>query len=408
MGGHGAGRWAVLFLAAACGGEAGTGPGAGPVVRDSAGIPIVESRGPAWEAGDAWLVDAQPVLRVGTLDGPPETQFARLTGTGLLDDGTVVVADAGNARISAFGLDGTLRWSQGREGEGPGEYGQLGSLHRLTGDSVMVYDFRTRRVTVLSPGGALARSYVPTPPEGSFMNAPLGEVAPGVLAATGGSVFGAGETPDGSRMERRPERFFIAGSQGEVLDTLPTLLGPEMWMIAQGNAISVWTVPFGRDAVMETGPGVVAGGVTERPEWRMWDASGALLRVIRLDVPARPVTAEDWDRAREAQIPEGADAARRSAVRDAYDAIPAPESWPAFSDLAVDDGGYLWVERFAAPWDGDTPRAWWVFDPSGVLLGEVALPAGFEVDAIRGHRLVGRWEDELGVPEVRVYRIVGR
>lgn len=240
------------------------------------------------------------------------------------------------------------------------------------------------------------------------MNAPLGEVAPGILAATGGAVFGAGETPDGSRMERRPERFFFTGTGGEIRDTLPTLLGAEMWMVAQGNAISVWTVPFGRDAVVETGPGVVAGGSTEHSWWRIWDASGALVRIIRLELPERPVTAEDWERAREARIPADADAARRSAVRDAYDAIPAPEAWPVFSDLEVDDQGYLWVQRFAPPWEEDAPGAWWVFDPSGALLGEVALPAGFQVDAIRGDRVVGRWEDELGVARARVYRIVGR
>lgn len=408
MTGGGAVRWGILFVVAACGGEAGTGPGAGPVVRDSAGVSIVENRHPAWEAGEAWLVDAEPALEVGTLDGPEETQFARLTATALRSDGVVLVADAGNARVSVFAPDGSFLWSQGRDGDGPGEYRRVGDLVALTGDSALVYDAGARRVTVVDPDGALARTYLPTPPEGSFMSAPLGEVVPGILAASGGAFFGD-DTPltDGSAT-RRPTRYLLAGAEGETLDTLPALPGREMWLIADGQAISIWSLPFARDALVAAGAGVVAMGVTERPEWQVLDASGTLIRVVRLAVPERPVTAEDWDRAREAQIPEDADAARRSAVRDVYDAVPQAETWPVFSDLAVDDGGHLWVERYAAPWEEDQPGRWWVFDPRGTFLGEVAFPAGFELDAVRGDRAVGRWEDELGVGRVRVYRIVGR
>lgn len=399
---------ACLALAAACGGEGRDRAGAGPVVRDSAGIAIVENRGPRWEAGEAWLVDAEPVLAVGTLEGPAETQFARLAGAALRRDGVVMVSDAGNARVSAFAPDGTFLWSQGREGEGPGEYRQLGPVRVLAGDSALVYDAGTRRTTVLDPAGGVARTYLPTPAEGSFRNAPLGEAAPGVLVASGGAVFGAEETLEGSRLERRPERFFFSSGDGAVLDTLPALPGREMWMVAEGNALSIWTVPFGREAVVEAGPGVAAGGVTERSEWRVWDTSGTLVRVVRLGIPERPVTAEDWDRAGEARIPDDADDARRIAVRNAHDAIPRPETWPVFSSLKMDDGGYLWVRRYAAIWEEEAPGRWWVFDPRGTLLGEVAFPAGFQVDAIRGDRAVGRWEDELGVEQVRVYRIVGR
>lgn len=399
---------ALLILAAACGGEGGDGAGDGPVVRDSAGVAIVVNRGPTWEAGEAWLVDAEPVLEVGTLDGPAETQFARLVGTALRSDGVVLVADAGNARISAFGSDGAFLWSQGRDGEGPGEYVQISALLALAGDSALVYDARTRRSTVLAPDGSLERTYLPTPPEGSFMSAPLGEVAPGILASSGGAFFGD-DTPltDGSAV-RRPTRYLLTGPEGESGDTLPALPGREMWLIADGQSISIWSLPFAREAVVAAGAGVVAMGVTERPEWQVRDASGALVRVVRLDLPERPVTAEDWDRARESQIPEDADAARRAALRDVYDAVPRSEVWPVFSDLKVGDRGHLWVQRYAAPWEEAAPRRWWIFDPQGVLLGEVAFPVGFELDAVRGDRVVGRWEDELGVGRVRVYRIVGR
>ncbi|MDT8342520.1 MAG: hypothetical protein RQ751_13495 [Longimicrobiales bacterium] len=179
-------------------------------------------------------------------------------------------------------------------------------------------------------------------------------------------------------------------------------------MVSGGGSISVRPVPFARDAVAAAGAGVVVMGVTERPEWRVWDASGALVRVIRLEVPERPVTDAEWSRARETQLPADADAAVRGALRDLYESVPRPDGWPVFSNLIVDDRGHLWVERYAVPWEEEGPGRWWIFDPAGVLLGEVAVPAGFRVDGVRGEWMVGRWEDALGVARVRVHRIVGR
>ena len=103
-------------MPSACGGE---GRADAPyTVRDSAGIPVVENRAPTWAPGEAWLVDAEPVLTLGSLDGPEETQFFDVATVRLRDDGALLVADAGNHRISAFGSNGIYLWSQGREGEG--------------------------------------------------------------------------------------------------------------------------------------------------------------------------------------------------------------------------------------------------------------------------------------------------
>ena len=121
---EGAATGAVLLatMLAACGGEGGPGGTAGPSVRDSAGISIVENRIPTWAAGEAWMVDAEPALSVGTLDGPPETQFFDLSAVRLRSDGSLVAAEEGGRRIRAFGPAGDFLWSQGRDGDGPGEY----------------------------------------------------------------------------------------------------------------------------------------------------------------------------------------------------------------------------------------------------------------------------------------------
>jgi hypothetical protein len=406
--GTAAGVSALLVMAAACGGEGGAGAASGPVVRDSAGITIVENREPTWEAGEAWLVDAEPVLAIGTLDGPPETQFFDLRSARFRSDGSVVAADEGSHRIVAFASDGAFLWEQGRQGDGPGEYRRAGGVHVMAGDSVLVYDQGARRVTVLAPGGALARSYIPEVPEAAILNAPAGIVSPGLTASNGGAIFGTDDEVTAGRLERRLERHFLTDTEGRVVDTLPSVPGTEFWLVANQSFVSIWEVPFGKSSETAVGAGVVAMGLTERPEWLILDGSGDLRRIVRIDAEAPPVTGEDWSRAQEALLPEDAGSQQRAQVRESFADIVAPDRWPVFSDVLLDDEGYLWVQRYPAPWEEEMPTRWWVFDPDGGLMGEVALPAGFQADQVRGDRVVGRWRDDLGVEQIRVHRIVGR
>ena len=60
------------------------------VVRDSAGVQIVENFGmPLWPGGPGW--EFTEVLRIGALDGPPEYQFGNITGIQVLSDGRIVI-----------------------------------------------------------------------------------------------------------------------------------------------------------------------------------------------------------------------------------------------------------------------------------------------------------------------------
>lgn len=52
---------------AACG--SGVGTAGGPVVRDSAGVQIVESERAAWDDGKPWRLSATPLLEIGVTEG---------------------------------------------------------------------------------------------------------------------------------------------------------------------------------------------------------------------------------------------------------------------------------------------------------------------------------------------------
>lgn len=50
-------------------------------------------------------------------------------------------------------------------------------------------------------------------------------------------------------------------------------------------------------------------------------------------------------------------------------------------------------------------RHWLVFAPDGTLTATIVTPEGFEPRFVRDARVVGVYEDSLGVESIRAYRI---
>src|SRR5690606_20467602 len=95
----------LVVLLAACGDAQGGAPRA--LVRDSAGVRIVESMGASWEEGDAWRIAAQPALEIGMAEGPPDYLLDQVRGARRLADGRVVIANSGSGELRYYGADGT-------------------------------------------------------------------------------------------------------------------------------------------------------------------------------------------------------------------------------------------------------------------------------------------------------------
>lgn len=92
----------VVF--AACG--AGDRDAPGPVVRDSAGITIVENTAPLWHENAAWSIDAEPEVEIGVLDGDPAYQLYHARDAARLSDGRIVVANYGTGELRYFDAHG--------------------------------------------------------------------------------------------------------------------------------------------------------------------------------------------------------------------------------------------------------------------------------------------------------------
>src|SRR5690606_1849542 len=63
------------------------------VVRDSAGVEIVENHGAAWTGATAWRLSSEPEVRMGTVSGATAYEFAGVVGLTRMTDGRIVVLD---------------------------------------------------------------------------------------------------------------------------------------------------------------------------------------------------------------------------------------------------------------------------------------------------------------------------
>ena len=102
------------------------------------------------------VLAAEPVVRIGVLDGQMEYIFGNITGAIRLEDGSVVVADESIFEVRMYDGAGRHVWTSGRYGEGPGEYKGLRLLRGCPGAAITVFDWYLDRITELGLDGRVA------------------------------------------------------------------------------------------------------------------------------------------------------------------------------------------------------------------------------------------------------------
>lgn len=391
---------ALALLGAACGGDASA---AGPAVRDSAGIRIVQTEQPTWRDGQGWRVAAEPLLDVGAAEGDANQQFARVADALRLSDGTLLVADGQVNELHAFDARGRYLRTLARAGGGPGEFAGLDKLYLLPGDTVAAFDYRGPRLSFFAPTGAVARSVNLGPVDGRLPPRPLGVFADGSLlvAPMYNPMFT--NSPRPSRDTVTLARYSAAGAQSASLGRVP---GEETVTLVStaGEGFGMRSrVPFGLATWFAVHGTRMLVADKARYELVERGPDGAVVRLVRRAGPREAVTQPD----REGYLEERrAGISRTDRLYAAHErmlaSLPFPERKGYFAGLRMDSGGNAWVERHPAP-GADTP--WDVFDPEGRLLGTVTTPAGLRVTQIGADFVVGVWTDELDVPHVRVHRI---
>lgn len=385
-----------FLLAAACGPAADGGTSF--TTRDSAGVVLAENAASAAEAAARWSVGDEPLLDVGAMEGDTLRELFRTTGAVRLDDGGVAVLTGRGTEIRFFGPDGAFRRETGRQGEGPGEFGGAAGLWRYRTDSLLVWDGRLQRVTVLDQAGALGRvTDVEIP---SFNPRLLGPLSDGSFVLRTNLFVRPQE-------EIRTQRslFFHHRPDGSMTDTVgayPNFRSVPLEL--PGGRSMVGGVQFGAHTVAAVGDEAFYVGTARDYRIDVRSADGALRRVVRLQRPADPVTEQDRSRWRDRELMGAVDENERRDARARIEQTPVAETFPPYDRMIVDRPGRLWIRDYRKPWQ-EGPDRWRVFDPEGRLVATARVPPLFFVFEIGRDYVLGLALDDMEVEHLRLYRL---
>lgn len=386
-----------------CVGDGAADPPAGVTVRDSAGVRWVEYGAEA--ALDEVRLEA-PVLTVGR-EGDPDCELFRANGVLGLASGNVVVANGGTRELRFYGSDGAFVRTVGGSGEGPGEFGFISSVQVVAADSLVVIDPRMRRLSWFDSAGTFAReqSYA-ADLRGDMPGDATSCVAPSVTGLLqDGSRFGWGwsclrlEGSDGWRSYRGTLEILRDGA-ADTLGVFPLL---EIWERADGASPMERAVqsPFSRRVAWAVHDDRAYLARMDRRRVDVFGLDGSLTQVVA-DVSApEPVTGAHRDAER--AVREAGPGAAGPGGPAQRPVAPYPDHLPPHGGLLVTHEGELWLQDFVAP--GDALQRWTAHAPDGVPLRRVALEADVDVQSVRGGRLYGLQQDDLGIQTVVVFEL---
>lgn len=370
-------------------------------IRDSAGIRIIEYSGTP-SVPTLTLAD-HPVYSHGT--GPDDYQFASIGDAVLYPDGSAAVFDWGNREIILLGPDGAFRSILARAGEGPGEISEFGSITLTAGgaDTLLVADHWHVRLTLFA-GGAVART-ARTPP---------GDAAAGLSTrgfGDGGRILMASVVSSSAPLDYRafdePWRtghMVVYDLSTQVAETV----AHHDWIASSSKESSGHMDHSGRVGAVG---GEFVHGRSDTPQlvWRRPD--GTERQIMRWE-PERLLTSEEnWDpfitcmrSYLRTLLGPSATEERIEETWARWDYDPT-RTYPLFGWIRDDGEGRLWLEN---RWQSSCyPQRLTAIGPDGIWLGVFEPPEGFTPLHLAGGRVLGTVRDELDVPSVVVYELVG-
>lgn len=362
------------------------------VQRDSVGISIVESLGPAWGDSAHWRVDPEPLLDLAESGTGDPHNFYQVRDVKRLPDGGIVVVNRGSNEIRTFRADGSFVGAAGGHGEGPGEFTNLQQVE-VVGDSLLARDIRSR-VTLFGPGLQHIRT-VQIDDDVTEVRY-LGDGTLIVRAVT--------HYPEVYGVIRPAEVLLAYDLEGVRRDSIGPTPGSEMYVAEMLSGPPL----FGKESVLDVHGGRIFTGSSDEMQIEEISASGETVRILRIPDYPLALTPDQVAVERNARLdiplPPGATSLPPFFVQ-AIEDMPSPETRPAYADMLVDPTGAVWLRPFLGQSERGGAEQWLVLASDGGWLGSVEIPASFRVTEVGVDEILGVWTSELDVQHPQVWRL---
>ena len=365
------------------------------VQRDSAGIAIVEAMRPLWGDSSRWSIDPEPLVDLTLTGSGLDHEFYRARSMKQRPDGSLMIADGSSREVRLFSATGEFQGSFGGEGDGPGEFRRLQRIENA-GDTLLALG--DARVTVIAPDLQVIRTF-----NVDYFTADLHYLS-------GGTILPEIQRPvlptDGlAGLVRRPDPLVLVDLEGAHIDSVGETRGTEMYVLVRDGSYVGAAPPFfaKRSHVAALGRNILRGS-SDMVQLEELDASGNLVRILRIPGYPLHLSAAQIDAERSALLDRFAPGST-SVLKTVFEAVPASETRPAFTDILVDPSGAFWLQLYRGETEQDLPEEWLVLDADGTWLGTMRIPDRFTVSDITMDAVLGVWEDELDVEHPQVLRL---
>jgi hypothetical protein len=389
---------AALLLLAACTRAPGAGaqPAAGHQTRDSAGITIVTS---ADVPGEQWVIEDEPLVRIQHEETP-----ARIIPVWLRDG--FVLVDAWKMELRFFDAQGRFVRRVGGQLEAPGDFQDIGWVQALSPDSVAVWDPFSRRLNVFAADGRLVRRMDAPQLENLRLPAIHGMFRDGTFLVSPRTA--ERDAPAGT-VWRDTATFLRVSAAGAIIDTVGAFPADEQFLyVPQGDArahprsmplgLRLATAAAGETFWMGTGPAY---------ELRQFRADGTLLRIARVNRPARALPAGVRALYLRDEVPAPGGETVLPYWTHFVGQAPFPRTAAPFVHLSADPQGRLWVRRAHTPDEPPHGVIADLLDAEGRLIGTVSGTRRFFVDQVGPGWVLGQVRGPRGT-RVEVRRLVRR
>ena len=367
----------------------------GTTVRDSSGVTIVENPKVAPEFD--WALTDAPVVEIGGADLGEEYELYSVRSAERLSDGRIVIGNGGTHELRFYSPDGAFLRSAGGQGEGPGEFQNMGWMQRLPGDSLLVIDYDLQRLAVFNSDGDFVRGIRFESTADLPFSSPIGVFGDRSMLARGFADT-RGERPEG--LQRYESPLFHIDAGGLLITELGQFSGNEVYFKPFGGGFGFFDAVFPKSTRFVVRDESMFVAANDSFEIRILSPDGVPSKIVRRDHTPVPVTNEHLRIERDRRI-AAAGSDERSSVEEVFDETPKPDFFPAYLHVRVDDNRNMWVQEYPIP--GAAVAVWSVFDSTGTLIGALEAPLGFEPYHIGDDFLLGTWSDELDVEYVRMY-----
>lgn len=344
------------------------------------------------------------LVEIGVHGERPGHDLGYVIGVALLDDGAVVVADAGGQELRVFDANGNLQTTAGRPGDGPGDLAFLAGVNGCTDGRLVAR--QPRRVTMFSRDGALQQ--VVTAPDPTAM---YGQDAVGVNAACDQQLWlTRGQLPfDTAGFVQQPW-FLQWTNPRDTVDVL-AFTGLERFRTEVNGEPAMIAVPWMPEPSWATFDSTVVFASGANDTLRIWHAARGW-QDVPIPLSARAI--RDADRAGYVADRNAAIAMEPREARSlmALEALPSvPSRAPVVAELLGDGVSRVWIRPFPDSSSGykeaGTParaggERWLTFDINSRQMAWVRVPEGLALKAVHGDRIAGVREAEDGAQHVLV------